>query len=296
MLDFITWTADPEIFSGFVTVRWYGLMFAIGFLVGYEIVYRIFRLEGCRESWVGKLLIYTIVATIIGSRLGHVLFYDWAYYKDHLMEIFMVWHGGLASHGGTLGIILAILVYSRVVTHKSPLWTFDRLVVPVGFVACLIRIGNLMNSEIFGGPTSLAWGMKFVRSHEWWSLYCPDGIMEHGLACHPTQLYEALCYLLLFGVCMWMYWRKHLAEREGLIFGVFLLGTFAPRFVIEYVKNVQEPWELALRASCGMDMGQLLSIPFVIAGAWLVVRAMRRPRVAVSYPGRFADEPDAKRK
>lgn len=295
MLNAIIWDADPDLFSGFVTVRWYGLMFAIGFLVGYEIVYRIFKREGRLESWVGALFLYTIVATVVGARLGHVLFYDWAYYKDHLMEIFYVWHGGLASHGGTIGIILAILLYSRRVTRMSPLWTFDRLVVPVGFVGALIRIGNLMNSEIYGGATTAAWGMKFVRSKEWWMMYCPDGIVEHGAACHPTQLYEALCYLLIFGICMWMYWRKNCGERQGLIFGVFLLGIFVPRFVIEFVKNVQEPWELALRASCGMDMGQLLSIPFIVAGIWLVVRAMRRPRVAIDYPNQFAPE-QAKRK
>ena len=296
MLNYIIWNANPDLFSGFVTVRWYGLMFAIGFLIGYEIVYRIFKREGCRESWVGQLLIYTIIATVIGARLGHVLFYGWAYYKDHLLEIFKVWHGGLASHGGTIGIIIAIYFYSRSVTHRPMLWTFDRLVVPVGLVGALIRIGNLMNSEIFGGATMLPWGMKFIRSEDWWEMYCPDGILEHGAACHPTQLYEALCYLLLFGICLWMYWRKNCAERQGVIFGVFLLGIFVPRFVIEYVKNVQEPWELALRASCGMDMGQVLSIPFVVAGVWLVVRAMRRKRVAIDYPNHFAPEPVSSKK
>ena len=297
MLNYITWTADPEMFGiGSISVRWYGLMFAIGFLVGYEMVCRIFKREGYPESWVGSLLIYVIVATVVGARLGHVFFYDWAYYKDHLGEILKVWHGGLASHGGTIGIIIAVYFYSRRVTHKPMLWTFDRLVVPVGLVAAMIRFGNLMNSEIFGGPTSLPWGMKFVRSMEWWTLYCPDRIVEHGAACHPTQLYEALCYLLLFGLCLWLYWRRNEGEREGMIFGVFLLGIFVPRFVIEFVKNVQEPWELALRESCGMDMGQLLSIPFIVAGAWLVVRALRRKRVPVPYPNRFADEPKQSRR
>lgn len=290
MLDFIIWNASPDIFHGAITVRWYGLMFAIGFIVGYNIVCRVFRHEGYPEQWVGSLLVYTVVATIVGARLGHVFFYEWDYYKDHLADILMVRHGGLASHGGTLGIIVAVFIYSRRVTHKGVLWTFDRLIVPVGFVAALIRLGNLMNSEIFGGPTSLPWGMKFVRSMEWYVMYGPQGSVAVDAACHPTQLYEALCYLLLFGLCMWLYWRRNAQEREGLLFGVFLLGIFVPRFVIEYVKNVQVDWEVAMRAVCGMDMGQLLSIPFIVAGVWLVARALRGGRVRLEYPDRFPDE------
>ena len=287
MLDFVTWTANPNLFSGFVTVRWYGLMFAIGFWVGYEIVWRIFRHEGAPESWVGKLFFYVVIATILGARLGHVFFYDWSYYSQHLADIPKIWEGGLASHGGTLGIMLAIWLYSRQVTHRSMLWTFDRLVVPVGFVGALIRIGNLMNHEIYGGPTDLPWGFRFI-----------DNITQymHGAApvftapCHPTQLYEAACYLVVFGVCMYMYWRRNDQERPGLIFGVFMIGIFLSRFVIEYLKNVQEPWEIAMRADWGIDQGQLLSIPFVLLGLWLVVRAYRRPRLKLDYPDKFAPE------
>ena len=159
----------------------------------------------------------------------------------------------------------------------------------MGLVAAMIRFGNLMNSEIYGGATTLPWGFKFVRSQEWWVNYCPDGVIANGMACHPTQLYEALCYLGVFALCMWMYWHRNSQEREGLIFGTFLMGIFVPRFLIEYVKNVQEAWELSMRATYGMDMGQLLSIPFIVAGLWLVIRAMRRPRVPLTYPGRFAD-------
>ena len=287
MLSFITWTANPNLYSGFVTVRWYGLMFAIGFLVGYEIVYRIFRREGTPESWVGSLFIYVVVATVLGARLGHVFFYQWDYYSQHLGEIIKIWEGGLASHGGTLGIMLAIWIYSRRVTHRPMLWTFDRLVVPVGFVGALIRIGNLMNHEIYGGPTDLSWGFRFIDN---------IGAYMHGAQpvftppCHPTQLYEAACYLVVFAVCMWMYWRRNLQEREGLIFGVFMIGIFASRFFIEFLKNVQEPWELAVRSAIGLDQGQLLSIPFIALGVWLVVRAMRRPRVAINFTGHFSDE------
>ena len=288
ILDFVTWTASPVLFSfGSVTVRWYGLMFAIGFLVGYEIVYRIFRHEGARESWVGSLFIYVVVATILGARLGHVFFYDWGYYSQHLAEIPKIWEGGLASHGGTLGIMIAIWLYSRFVTRKPMLWTFDRLVVPVGFVAALIRIGNLMNHEIYGGETSMPWVFSFVTNLGQWMQGAEPVFSAPS---HPTQIYEAAFYLLTFAVCMLMYWRWRCQEREGLIFGVFMLGIFVPRFFIEYIKNVQEPWEVAMRANWGIDQGQLLSIPFIVLGLWLVIRALRRPRVPLDYPDRFADE------
>lgn len=288
ILDFVTWTASPVLFSfGSVTVRWYGLMFAIGFLVGYEIVYRIFRHEGARESWVGSLFIYVVVATILGARLGHVFFYDWGYYSQHLAEIPKIWEGGLASHGGTLGIMIAIWLYSRFVTRKPMLWTFDRLVVPVGFVAALIRIGNLMNHEIYGGETTMPWGFSFVTNLGQWMQGAEPVFSAPS---HPTQIYEAAFYLLTFAVCMLMYWRWRCQEHEGLIFGVFMLGIFVPRFFIEYIKNVQEPWEVAMRANWGIDQGQLLSIPFIVLGLWLVIRALRRPRVPLDYPDRFADE------
>jgi phosphatidylglycerol:prolipoprotein diacylglycerol transferase len=286
MLDFITWTANPNIYSGFITIRWYGLMFAIGFWFGYEVVYRIFRHEGAPEKWIASLFFYVVIATIVGARLGHVFFYDWSYYSHHLLEIFKIWEGGLASHGGTLGIIIAIFLYSRYVTHKNVLWTFDRLVVPVGLVAALIRIGNLMNHEIYGDVTNLPWGFRFIANL---GEYMHGSVPVFTPPCHPTQIYEALCYLLLCGLCMWMYWKRNDQERPGLIFGVFMLGIFIPRFLIEFIKNVQEPWEIAMRESTGLDMGQLLSIPFIILGVWLIIRAYRRPRVKLEYPDKFPE-------
>ncbi|MBO7609821.1 MAG: prolipoprotein diacylglyceryl transferase [Muribaculaceae bacterium] len=293
MLSFVTWTASPNLFDGFVTVRWYGLMFAIGFLIGYEIVYRIFKHEGAPEKWLGSLFIYVVVATILGARLGHVFFYDWAYYSQHPGEILKVWEGGLASHGGTAGILIAIWIFSRLVTKRPMLWTLDRLVVPVGLVAALIRIGNLMNHEIYGGETTLPWGFQFVDNiHQWMQGAEPIFTAPS----HPTQIYEALCYLITFGVCMYMYWKRNAQEREGLIFGVFMLGIFVPRFLIEFIKNVQEPWEIAMRQNIGLDQGQLLSIPFIVLGIWLIIRAMRRPRVALEYPNEFSDAEKKKKK
>ncbi|MDE5688995.1 MAG: prolipoprotein diacylglyceryl transferase [Paramuribaculum sp.] len=285
MLDFVIWNVDPTFFSmGPVVVRWYGLMFAVGFLLGCNILGRIYRHEGMPEKWVGILLLWVVGATIIGARLGHVFFYEWSYYSQHPGDIFKVWEGGLASHGGTIAIILAVFIYSWFTTRRSPLWTFDRLVIPTALVGGLIRMGNLMNSEIFGTATDLPWGFMFLRSRQWHEMY-------EGMGCHPTQLYEAMCYFALFALLMWMYWRKNAETRPGLLFGVFFIGIFLSRFLIEFIKNDQVGFE----AGMVLNMGQLLSIPFILAGVFFVVRAMMRPEVHIDFPNRFADE-DAPRK
>lgn len=280
MLSYITWDVSPVIFKlGFFTLRWYSLAFMVGFLVGYEIVARMFRHEGAPERWLGLLLMWTVAGTIVGARLGHVFFYEWDLFSQNPIKILYVWEGGLASHGGAIGVILGVILFSIVTTKRSPLWTFDRLVVPIALVGGLIRLGNLMNSEIFGHATTLPWGFKFVNSPEWQALYA-------GQACHPTQIYEAICYFALFALLMWMYWRKNAEERPGLIFGVFLIGIFTPRFFIEFIKNPQEAFE----QSMALNMGQWLSIPFIIAGISLIIYAMRRPRLKLKFPDRFADE------
>lgn len=279
MLDYITWAANPDIISSPITVRWYGLMFAIGFIIGYEIVARIFKHEGAPERWLGILLIYVVIATIVGARLGHVFFYEWDVYSQNPIRILYIWEGGLASHGGTIAIIIAIILYSIFVTKRSPLWTFDRLVIAIALVGGLIRLGNLFNSEIFGTATTLPWGFMFVRSREWHMLY-------EGQAVHPTQIYEALCYFALFGLLMWMYWKKNAEERPGLIFGVFMIGIFLPRFLIEFIKNDQ----VAREATMSLNIGQQLSIPFILLGVGLIIYAMMRPKVHLTFPNRFADE------
>ncbi|MDE6300552.1 MAG: prolipoprotein diacylglyceryl transferase [Muribaculaceae bacterium] len=279
MLTFITWDVNPELISWPLHIRWYGLMFAIGFWIGYNIVARMFKREGAPEQWLGTLLIWVAAGTIIGARLGHVIFYEWSYYSAHPLKILAVWEGGLASHGGAIGVILSVILFSIFTSRRSPLWTFDRLVVAIALVGCLIRLGNLMNSEIFGHATTLPWGFMFVRSAEWRALYS-------GQACHPTQIYEALCYLALFCLLMWLYWRKNAGERPGLIFGIFLIGIFLPRFFIEFIKNPQ----VAFEQDMTLNMGQWLSIPFVLFGIFLAVRAMIRPKINISYPGKFAEE------
>lgn len=278
LLGAVVWNADPVLFSfGPLAVRWYGLAFAVGFTVGYTLVARMFRHEGAPERWLGSLLIYVVIATVVGARLGHVFFYEWDYYSAHPGKILRIWEGGLASHGGTIALILALFLWSRLVSRKPASWVFDKIVVAVALVGGLIRLGNLMNSEIYGGPTDLPWGFIFVR----------DG---QTVPAHPTQLYEALCYFLLFGLLMWMYWKRNAEERPWLITGVFFIGIFLPRFLIEYVKNVQVESEYRMIAEYGMNMGQMLSIPFILIGVGLVLWAMSHPRLHFTFPDRYADE------
>nr|WP_314687696.1 prolipoprotein diacylglyceryl transferase [uncultured Porphyromonas sp.] len=273
----ITWDVDPVIFEIFGRgIRWYGLFFALGLLIlGPMIEGRIWKREKLNPEWMNSLFVYVVLGTILGARLGHVLFYDPSYYLANPSKIFAVWEGGLASHGGTIGIIVAVWIYSRRVTKRSMLWTLDRLAVPTGLAAALIRLGNLMNSEIFGRPTDLPWGFVFPRASEF------AGYAEKGLtipACHPTQIYEAVAYLLVFALCMYLYWGRDAARRyPGLILGCFLLGVFGFRLFVESIKNVQESWEIGLVQHYGLNMGQFLSIPFILAGLGLIIYAYRHP-------------------
>jgi len=268
IISYIHWNASPEIFSiGPFSVRWYGLLFASGFLIGYYIGERMFRWEKVNPKWVDSLFFYMIVATIIGARLGHVFFYGWDYYSQHPVEIFKVWHGGLASHGGAIGILVALAIYSKVVSKRSILWVLDRVVVPTALVAAFIRLGNLMNSEIYGVQTTLPWGFIFERNGE-------------TVAKHPTQIYEALCYFITFATLTFMFWESKAKDKSGMLLGVFFLFVFASRFFIEFIKEDQEAFESGM----ALNMGQWLSIPFVIAGIWLIVRAARRPPVVYKNP------------
>ncbi len=280
MLNYITWDVDPAIIDSFVTIRWYSLMFAVGFWIGYNIMYKMFRHEGAPERWLGILFLWVVAGTVIGARLGHVFFYEWDYYSLHPEKIIRIWEGGLASHGGTIGVILAVIFFSVFTTRRSPLWTFDRLVIPIALVGAMIRFGNLMNSEIYGHPTDLPWGFIFVHGDEF-----------PGLPCHPTQIYESLCYLALFVLLMWMYWKKNAERRPGLIFGVFFTILFGTRFLIEFVKNDQVGFEHDMV----LNMGQWLSIPFILIGVGLIIYAMRRPPVKLSFPNRFPDEDTPKK-
>ncbi|MDR1525628.1 MAG: prolipoprotein diacylglyceryl transferase [Tannerella sp.] len=270
MLSEITWTADPAIFSiGAKEIRWYTLAFIIGFAVGYKIVQRMWKNEKLNPNWLDPLLYYTFIGTVVGARLGHCLFYDPGEYLSNPVEILKVWKGGLASHGGVLGIIIAIWFYSKKVSHKSMLWTFDKLVTPTGLVAALIRLGNLMNHEIYGHPTDLSWGFRFINNLHAWKQGAEPIFTAPS---HPTQLYEAACYLITFAVCMWLYFRKDAWKKEGFIFGIFMICIFTSRFFVEFLKENQEAFEDGMM----LNMGQLLSIPFIVAGIYFVWKALKK--------------------
>lgn len=287
--NFVTWTFNPDFISSPITIRWYGVMFAIGFIIGVTLISKMFKHEGEKSSWADSLFIYVVICTIVGARLGHVFFYAWdEYYSSHPWDIFKIWEGGLASHGGAIGILIGLFFYSAYVTKRNVLWTLDRLVVPVAFVGGLIRLGNLFNHEIYGHATDLPWGFRFITNIDEW-LHGAEPIFS--LPSHPTQIYEALCYFALFALLMFLYWKRNAEERQGLLSGIFFIILFSARFLIEFIKNPQESFE----ASMVLNMGQLLSIPFIIAGVILLIRALQRPRVPIDYKNRFAPE-DKKKK
>ena len=271
----IHWNVSPEIFNlGIFSIRWYGMMFAMGFLLGFTIMTKMFNHEGSDPEWVEKLFVYVIIATIVGARLGHVFFYGWEYYSQHLTEIFLpiakgvdgykfVGFQGLASHGGAFGILLALWLFSVRVTKRPLLWTLDRLVVPTALVGAMIRTGNLMNSEIYGVATNLPWGFIYERNHE-------------TIPKHPTHIYEAICYLITFALLMYFYFKKKdLKDRAGFLSGVFFIGIFFTRFLIEFIKENQEAFESGMT----LNMGQWLSVPFILAGIFLIYNALTHPVV-----------------
>jgi phosphatidylglycerol---prolipoprotein diacylglyceryl transferase len=281
ILNYITWNVDPEIFSiGPITIRWYGLMFAMAFLSGYLVFTKALKIERLDAEMLDQLLIYVAVATIIGARLGHCLFYEPSYYLSNPVEILKIWKGGLASHGAAL-ILVAIWLYIR--KYKlSFLWLMDRLVIVVPLAGAFIRTGNLFNSEIYGRATDLPWAFLFVRDRV---IDPVTGSLLPNVPSHPTQIYEALSYLLIFAVLFIFYSKKKDEIRDGLIFGVFLILLFSARLLIEFIKNDQVSFE----AGMFLNMGQWLSIPFILIGAGLIIYTKRKP----SY---FSKTPIPKRK
>lgn len=327
MLTFITWTVDPDAFSIFGReIRWYGICWAVGILCTTYVVQRMYRREKLPEKWFDTLFMYVVIGLIIGARLGHCLFYAPIEYLLHPLDLFKIWEGGLASHGGAIGMTIAVSLYSLKLTGEKLNWknlavwsiigitagglvnlllgntytkthiggadeavatlfmglfigicvsmiyttrkmsikVLDRLVVGVAVGAAFIRLGNLMNSEIYGGPTTLPWGFNFVRDSEW-----------IGVPCHPTQIYESLTYLFIFALTMFMYWKTEARFRTGLILGVALLSIFLSRFFYEFIKNPQVGFEENML----LNMGQILSIPFILWGGYLVWNAFSKPKV-----------------
>jgi len=260
LLNQISWDVSPIIFGlGGLQIRWYGLFFALSFYLGYLILEKyVFKREGLPVGLLDKLATYVVIGTVIGARLGHVFFYEPASYLRDPLSILKIWEGGLASHGAAIGILLALWLFVRQ-SGKTYLWTLDRVVIVVALGGFFIRMGNLMNSEIYGHYTSLPWGFIFMR----------DGETEGR---HPTQIYEALSYLILFFVLIRYYIRNYKTMKEGFIFGVFLIVLFGVRFLIEFVKEPQ----VAFEQTMSLNMGQLLSLPFILAGIFLLYYVTRK--------------------
>jgi len=265
-LLYITWSVKPQIFEiGWFQLRWYGLLFAGAFIAGNYLMGKMFKHDGVPDSWLDKILIYVLIGTIVGARFGHVFFYDWAYYSQHLDEILMVWKGGLASHGAAIGIILSVWLFSRNVSHKPTLWALDRVVIVVALSGLFIRLGNLMNSEIIGIPTDVPWAFIFTSVDD--------------LPRHPAQLYEAIADTLIFLFLNYSFYKKDADKKIGWLFGMFLILIFGMRFFIEYFKNSQGGFESSLGT---FSTGQWLSIPFVFVGFYFVWKANKNFKLPIA--------------
>lgn len=261
ILEFIYWNVDREIFSldifGFMLApRWYGLLFAACFFFGYILMLKFFKKENVPESVLETLTTYMLIATVVGARLGHVLFYQPDYYFSNPMEILQVWQGGLASHGAAVGIVLGLYIFSKR-EKRDYLWTTDRIAIIVALSGFLIRTGNLMNSEIYGHITDVPWGFLFVKDY-------PAG--AHVDPRHPTQIYEALGYLLSFFYLIKYYYKHNGKPAKGYLTGMFFILIFGIRFFVEFLKENQVGFEDSMM----LNMGQLLSIPLVMIGLGLV--------------------------
>lgn len=263
MIDlFITWDVSPFIFKiGSFELRWYSLLFAMVFVAGYLILQKMFKKEGVKNDYLDKLFIYVFLGVLIGARLGHCLFYEPQYYLTRPWEMIIPFdfssgrftgYQGLSSHGGAIGILTMIYLYCRK-TKLYYMWVLDRLVIVVALAGLFIRTGNLMNSEIYGNATSLPWGFVFARNGE-------------EVAKHPTQIYEALTYFSIFLILLVYYLKKDRKPKSGMIFGWFLILVFGARFFLEFLKENQEAFEENMM----FNMGQLLSLPFVILGIFIL--------------------------
>lgn len=256
----VTWDVNPALFHlGSFEIRYYGVLWAVALGISAYIFHHIMIREGLSEKTFDSVFWFGVISTVLGSRLGHCLFYDPGYYLTHPVEILDIRQGGMASHGAAVGLLIGLWLFSR--KNKLPyIWSLDRISIVVAISGVAVRLGNLMNSEIYGTVTSLPWGFIFVRDGE-------------TLPKHPTQIYEALCYLVLFVILLWMYYKKDLARRRpGVMFGFFLIILFGTRFLIEFIKNPQVDFEQHMV----LNMGQLLSIPFIVAGVVILWRALKQ--------------------
>lgn len=300
-LNFI-WNPSEGIDLGFFVIRYYSLMFVIAFGLGWYIMKKIFDRENEPVEKLDSLFIWTVVATLLGARLGHVFFYDWEYYSNHKLEILLPFRfdpfeftgfSGLASHGAAIAIIICMYFFSKKIMKRPILWVLDRVVIPVASGAIFVRLGNFFNSEIIGHETTSAFGIRFLHDKfnkreivertgitnpkEAYNAVVNDpkftSLLEQVPAKHPTQLYEAFCYVFVFLILFYAYWKTDAREKQGFLLGLFLILLFVVRFIVEFVKESQGGFESDLGNV--LSTGQWLSIPFIISGLILVFRAKK---------------------
>ena len=303
----IVWNPAEGIDLGFFVIRFYSLMFVIAFGLGWYIMKHIFDRENVSIDKLDSLFVWTVIATLIGARLGHVFFYDWEYYRNNLAEIILPFrfnpkfqftgYQGLASHGATISIIIAMYFFAKNVLHKPLLWILDRVVIPVASGAIFVRLGNFFNSEILGKETTSSFGVRFVRDQftpreainatnlstpkEAYNAIATNPhyatLLEQVPAKHPAQLYEAMCYIFVFTILFFLYWKTDSRKKSGYLFGLFLVLLFTVRIVVESVKESQGGFESDLGNI--LSTGQWLSIPFILVGLYFAITAKKEVEV-----------------
>ena len=276
----VMWDFDPVFFRiGSVEIRYYGVMWAVAFAISMWLFIRFVKREGYPDKIFDSIFWFGTLSTIIGARLGHCLFYETDYYLSNPIQILNIRQGGLASHGAAIGLLIGLWLFSR--KNKMPyLWSLDRIMVAVAISGAIVRLGNLFNSEIYGVETSAPWGFVFLRAGE-------------TVPKHPTQIYEAICYLITFLILLWLYFGRDLArKRPGFMFGLGVFLIFISRFFIEYIKNPQEEFELSM----SLLMGQWLSIPFILLGIVMMIWSLRRPALQPEPLDRIRERMERERK
>jgi phosphatidylglycerol:prolipoprotein diacylglycerol transferase len=303
----IVWNPSEGIDLGFFIIRFYSLMFVIAFGLGWYIMKHIFERENISIDKLDSLFVWTVLATLIGARLGHVFFYDWEYYRNNLAEIILPFrfspkfeftgYQGLASHGAAISIIIAMYFFSKKVLNQSLLWILDRVVIPVASGAIFVRLGNFFNSEIVGKETTSSFGIRFVRDQfspreavnatqlptpkEAYNAIATNpqyaNLLEQVPAKHPAQLYEAFCYIFVFAALFFLYWKTDARKKSGFLFGLFLVLLFTVRIVVESVKESQGGFESDLGNI--LSTGQWLSIPFIVVGLYFVITAKKTTEI-----------------
>jgi prolipoprotein diacylglyceryl transferase len=298
----IVWNPSEGIDLGFFMIRYYSLMFVIAFGLGWYIMKKIFENENESLEKLDSLFIWTVLATLLGARLGHVFFYDWEYYRNHLLEILLPFRfeptfeftgfQGLASHGAAIAIIVTMYYFSKKIMKRPLLWVLDRVVIPVASGAIFVRIGNFFNSEIVGIETKSPFGIQFIRDHfsareaviktqlaspkEAYHAIATNpqfsALLQEVPAKHPAQLYESFCYIFVFAILLFLYWKTNIKEKLGFLFGLFLVLLWSVRFVVENVKESQGGFGDTLGL---FSTGQWLSIPFIIIGFYFIVKAKK---------------------